>query len=165
MVLNKGRNHKFAYTKIQNIEIMASLNKVMLIGNLGKDPETRTLQSGMTVTNITIATNESYTDRNGNKVDQTEWHNVELWDNLSKIASQYLRKGSPVFVEGKIKTDSWEDNGVKKYSTKIRALGLQLLGSKGEGGVMTMEAEAPRVATKGTVDVSSNSGAVDDLPF
>jgi len=144
---------------------MASLNKVMIIGNLGKDPETRTLQSGMTVTNITVATNESYTDRNGNKVEQTEWHNIELWDNLSKIASQYLRKGSPVFVEGKIKTDSWEDNGVKKYSTKIRALSLQLLGSHGEGGATYMaEQEAPKVATKGTADVSAGS-ATDDLPF
>jgi single-strand DNA-binding protein len=145
---------------------MASLNKVMLIGNLGKDPETRTLQSGMTVTTITVATNESYTDRNGNKVDQTEWHNVELWDNLSKIASQYLRKGSPVFIEGKIKTDSWEDNGVKKYSTKIRALGLQLLGAKGEGGSSYVsESEAPRTTTKGTVDVAAASSATDDLPF
>ena len=146
---------------------MASLNKVMLIGNLGKDPETRTLQSGITVTTITVATNESYTDRNGNKVDQTEWHNVELWDNLSKIASQYLRKGSPVFIEGKIKTDSWEDNGVKKYSTKIRALGLQLLGSKGEGGSsFVADVEAPsRATSKGTADVASSNSATDDLPF
>lgn len=147
---------------------MASLNKVMLIGNLGKDPETRTLQSGTTVTNITVATNESYTDRNGNKVDQTEWHNVELWENLSKIASQYLRKGSPVFVEGKIKTDSWEDNGVKKYSTKIRALSLQLLGSKGEGGgsapVYEAETSSPKSSVKGTADVAAGGGT-DDLPF
>jgi single-strand DNA-binding protein len=145
---------------------MASLNKVMIIGNLGKDPETRTLQSGMTVTSITVATNESYTDRNGNKVDQTEWHNVELWDNLSKIASQYLRKGSPVYIEGKIKTDSWEDNGVKKYITKIRALSLQLLGGRGEGGsTYVSESEAPKVASKGTADVSSSNSATDDLPF
>lgn len=140
----------------------------MLIGNLGKDPETRTLQSGMTVTNITVATNESYTDRNGNKVEQTEWHNVELWDNLSKIASQYLRKGSPVYIEGKIKTESWEDNGVKKYITKVRALGLQLLGAKGEGGSSSyqqQEYEAPKVATKGTADVVASNSATDDLPF
>lgn len=145
---------------------MASLNKVMIIGNLGKDPETRTLSSGTTVTNITIATNESYTDRNGNRVEQTEWHNVELWENLSKIASQYLRKGSPVFVEGKIKTDSWEDNGVKKYSTKIRATSMQLLGGRGESPMMDSEgpSAAPKAMPKGTVDVAA-SGGVDDLPF
>lgn len=167
LLIFKVGNYKFAYT--YNFYIMASLNKVMLIGNLGKDPETRTLQSGMTVTSITLATNESYTDRNGNRVDQTEWHSVELWDNLSKIASQYLRKGSPVYIEGKLKTDSWEDNGVKKYSTKIRALGLQLLGTKGEGGggnsYQQQEYEAPKVAAKGTADVVASNGATDDLPF
>jgi single-strand DNA-binding protein len=148
---------------------MASLNKVMLIGNLGKDPETRTLPSGITVTNIAIATSESYNDKNGNRVEQTEWHNIELWDNLSKIASQYLRKGSPVFIEGKIKTDSWEDNGVKKYATKIRALGIQLLGARGEGsGPMTMENEAPARAEspkQASAIVANNGDATDDLPF
>lgn len=146
---------------------MASLNKVMLIGNLGKDPETRTLPSGINVTNITIATSESYTDRNGEKKEQTEWHNIELWDNLSKIASQYLRKGSPVYIEGKIKTDSWEDNGVKKYATKIRAVGIQLLGSKSDGsGNYTASSSESSVRNEVKESISTPlAGGNDDLPF
>ncbi|MFN8437155.1 MAG: single-stranded DNA-binding protein [Cytophagales bacterium] len=145
---------------------MASLNKVMLIGNLGRDPETRQLPSGVSVTTIAIATSESYTDKNGERKETTEWHNIELWDNLSKIASQYLRKGSPVYIEGKIKTDSWEDNGVKKYATKIRATGIQLLGSKGENSSSSYETSAaPAVSTSKVQEPNLAATESDDLPF
>lgn len=141
---------------------MASLNKVMLIGNLGKDPESRTLPSGAIVANFSIATTEKYTDQSGEKKEITEWHNIELWDAQAKIAMQYLKKGNPVYIEGKIKTDSWEDNGVKKYSTKIRGLSIQLLGSN-QSGDRSMESSP--LQEKQKADPISASAEVDDLPF
>lgn len=111
---------------------MASLNKVMIIGNLGKDPEVKEV-NGKLVANITIATNEGYKKADGTKVEHTEWHSVELWDNLAKLAQQYLKKGNPVYVEGKLFTQSWEKDNVKHYATKIRALSMQLLGAKVQG--------------------------------
>jgi len=112
---------------------MAGVNKVILVGNLGNDPEVRHLNSGAVVANFNLATSETYTNRNGEKVTQTEWHRVELWDNLARVAENYLKKGKSVYVEGKIKTDNWEDQeGVKRSTTKIRALSMQLLGGKGD---------------------------------
>ncbi len=141
---------------------MASLNKVMLIGNLGKDPESRTLSTGAIVATFPIATTERYTDQSGEKKENTEWHNIELWDAQAKIAMQYLKKGSPVYIEGKIKTDSWEDNGVKKYATKIRGLSLQLLGSNPNSGERT---ETTTYSEKQKSDPISTTTEVDDLPF
>ena len=87
---------------------MASLNKVMLIGRLGKDPEVKTFENGTKVAKVTLATSEKYKDKTGNLVENTEWHNLEIWGDLAKIAEQYLRKGKLIYVEGKIKTDSWK---------------------------------------------------------
>ena len=98
---------------------MAGVNKVILIGNLGKDPEVRYLENGKAVANVTLATTERYKDREGNQVENTEWHDLEMWDGLAKIAEQYLSKGKSIYVEGKIKTDSWQDEqGMKKYRTR-----------------------------------------------
>lgn len=108
-----------------------SVNKVTILGNLGKDVEIKSLPSGALVANMTIATNESYTKTDGTKVDAVEWHNVVLWGNLAKVAEQYLKKGSPVYIEGKLFTESWEQEGKKQYSTKIKCTSLQLLSSKG----------------------------------
>ena len=114
------------------------INKVMLIGNLGRDPETRYAQNGSAVTRFSIATSESWKDRtSGEQHERTEWHNVVCFARLAEIAGEYLRKGSKVYVEGSLRTSSWEANGEKKYRTEINARELQMLdsrGSMGDGG-------------------------------
>lgn len=113
---------------------MAGINKVILIGNLGKDPEVRYLEGGSVVANLTLATTESYKDKNGNKIDMTEWHDLEMWDGLAKIAEQYLNKGKTIYVEGRIKTDTWQDDqGNNRKRTKIRVQNMTMLGSPGQG--------------------------------
>lgn len=108
---------------------MASLNRVCLIGNLGKDPEIRSIPSGSKVASFSIATTESYTGKDGNKQDKTEWHNIVLWRGLADIAEKYLRKGSQVYIEGKLQTRSWDDkDGQKRYITEIVAENLVMLG-------------------------------------
>jgi single-strand DNA-binding protein len=114
---------------------MASLNKATLIGNLGKDPEVRAIPSGAKVANFSIATTESYTDKNGQKVDKTEWHNIVMWRGLAEVAEKYLRKGSQVYIEGRLQTRSWDDqNGQKRYTTEIVADNMIMLGRPGGGG-------------------------------
>ena len=110
---------------------MASLNKVLLIGRVGKDPEIRTFDNGNKLATFTLATSESYTDRNGQRQEQTEWHSVVLNGRLADIAAQFIHKGSNVYIEGKIRTRSWDDqNGQKHYQTEVVGLGLQLLDPK-----------------------------------
>jgi single-strand DNA-binding protein len=113
-----------------------SLNRVQLIGNLGKDPEIKYTPSGTPVAKITIATNERFKDKSGELQDRTEWHNVVLWQRLAEIAGEYLKKGGKVFIEGRLQTRSWDDKqtGQKKYATDIVASDLILLGGRGEGG-------------------------------
>ncbi len=114
------------------------INKVMLIGNLGRDPETRYAQNGSAVTRFSVATSESWKDRtSGEQQERTEWHNVVCFARLAEIAGEYLRKGSKVYIEGSLRTSSWEANGEKKYRTEINARELQMLdsrGSMGDGG-------------------------------
>jgi single-strand DNA-binding protein len=137
-----------------------SVNKVILVGNLGKDPEVRTLENGAKVANFTLATSESYKNREGQRVTQTEWHNIVLWRGLAEIAEKYLRKGNQVYIEGKIKTRSWDDkDGVKRYTTEILGDNLTMLGSRrdsDEDAPSPMENDAP----------DSDAGEEkDDLPF
>ena len=108
-----------------------SVNKVILVGNLGKDPEIRHLENGATVANFSIATSENYKDRKtGEKVSQTEWHNIVAWRGLAEIAEKYLKKGQKVYIEGKLKTRSWQDqNGNNRYSTEVITDNLTMLGS------------------------------------
>ncbi len=115
---------------------MASVNKVILVGNLGKDPETRYMSGGDAVCNITIATSESWKDKNtGEKREITEWHKVVFYRKLAEIAGQYLRKGSSVYVEGRIRTRKWQDkDGNDRYTTEIEATEMQMLGSRQSGG-------------------------------
>ena len=122
---------------------MASLNKVMLIGNLGKDPDVRAIPSGVKVANFPIATSESYTGKDGQRVEKTEWHNIVMWRGLAEVAEKYLKKGNPVFIEGKLQTRSWEDqNGQKKYMTEIVADNMVMLGGRrSEGGDFGGDAE------------------------
>lgn len=111
---------------------MAGVNRVIIIGHLGNDPEIRTMQTGEQVANITVATSESWTDKNsGEKKTQTEWHRIVLYRRLAEIAAQYLHKGSQVYVEGRLKTRKWQDsNGQDRYTTEIQGDNLQMLGSR-----------------------------------
>jgi len=115
---------------------MASVNKVILIGNLGRDPETRFMPDGGAVTNVSIATTETWKDKNGEKQEKTEWHRVAFFGKLAEIAGEYLKKGSQVYVEGRLQTRKWQDkDGQDKYSTEIVADRMQMLGSRqGMGG-------------------------------
>jgi single-strand DNA-binding protein len=113
---------------------MSSINKVILIGRLGKDPEVRFTQNGTAVARLSVATDESYKDKEGNKVQRTEWHNVILWNQLANLAGEYLAKGRQAYFEGKLQTREWEDQeGNRRVSTEIVARHLVLLGSKEEG--------------------------------
>jgi single-strand DNA-binding protein len=113
-----------------------SVNKVTLLGNLGKDPEVKFTPQGTPVAKLALATNERFKDKEGQWQDRTEWHNVVLWQRLAEIAGEYLKKGSKVYIEGKLQTRSWEDkqSGQKKYMTEVVANDLVLLGGRGEGG-------------------------------
>jgi len=114
---------------------MASINKVILVGNLGQDPEVKYMPSGGAVTNLSIATTDTWKDKNsGEKRENTEWHRVVFFNRLAEIAGEYLRKGSQVYIEGNLRTRSWEDNGVKKYTTEIVAREMQMLGGRNQGG-------------------------------
>jgi single-strand DNA-binding protein len=114
---------------------MASINKVTLIGNLGRDPEVRYTPTGAAICNIALATSRNWKDKNsGEKVEETEWHRVVFFDRLAEIAAEYLKKGRSVYVEGRLKTRKWQDkDGVEKYTTEIVADNMQLLGNRGEG--------------------------------
>jgi single-strand DNA-binding protein len=112
-----------------------TVNKVILVGNLGKDPEIRYLPSEEAVAGVTLATSNKYKNRNGEMVDETEWHNVTFFGRLAEIAGQYLKKGSSIYVEGRIKTEKYTDkNGIEKYATKIVANEMKMLGSRQGGG-------------------------------
>jgi single-strand DNA-binding protein len=154
---------------------MASVNKVILIGNLGADPETRYLPSGDAVTNIRIATSEKWKDKSGEQQEHTEWHRIAFFGKLAEIAGEYLKKGSPVYVEGRIRTRKWQDkeSGQDKYSTEIVADRMQLLGSRGGGAeAMPREPAAAGASTAGggaKPQQQKKGGAFDqmddDIPF
>ncbi|AFL83751.1 single stranded DNA-binding protein [Belliella baltica DSM 15883] len=151
---------------------MAGVNKVILVGNLGQDPEVKHLEGDKVVANVSLATTESYKDRSGNRVDNTEWHDLELWDGLAKIAESYLKKGSKVYVEGKIKTDSWQDEqGNNRKKVKIRVLNMTMLDSRTDspntGGGNSNYANNTSNSSQSMPSpaVSEGPGEDDDLPF
>ena len=121
----------------------SGLNKVILIGNLGADPETRHSAGGSQVTNIRVATSESWKDKAGEKQEKTEWHRITFFGRLAEIASEYLRKGSMVYVEGRIETSTYEKDGEKRYSTAIVAKEMQMLGGKSSGAPEGAQAASP----------------------
>ena len=155
---------------------MASINKVILIGNLGRDPEVRYMPSGDAVANITIATTETWKDKAGEKQEQTEWHRVAMFGKTAEIAGEYLKKGSQVYIEGKLQTRKWTDKeGQERYTTEIRADRMQMLGSR-SGGSERMappdeDAAAPRSAAapaKKAAGAGKGAGfddLEDDIPF
>ena len=147
---------------------MASVNKAIIVGALGRDPESRAMAGGSAVCTISVATSRKWTDKaSGEKRDETEWHRITFFDRLAEIACQYLKKGSPVYVEGRLKTRKYTDkDGVEKYTTEIVATELQLLGGSGGGPAMapaTAQANAQRApkpaAKTGFDDMDS------DIPF
>jgi single-strand DNA-binding protein len=145
-----------------------SLNKVMLIGNLGKDPELRYTTSGVAVATFSIATSESWKDQDGNLQERTEWHNIVVWRKLAEICGEWLKKGKRVYIEGRIQTRSYDDkNGVKKYVTEIVADDMIMLDGGGSAGKSTQAGGNQATETSiqpgtGTVGTSEKD---DDLPF
>lgn len=145
---------------------MAGVNKVILVGNLGKDPEVRHLENGASVANFSIATSETYKDKNGNRQEQTEWHNVVLWRGLAEIAEKYLKKGSQIYVEGKLRTRSWQDkDGNTRYTTEVVGDQMTMLGGRSSGGNGTSHSTSSNEPSKdkGSADISSDDA--NDLPF
>ena len=134
------------------------INKVILLGNVGAEPEVRALDGGKKVARIRVATTERYTDQQGNKQEQTEWHNVTLWGGLADVADKYLHKGSQVYIEGKIRTREYEHNGEKRYATEIMANDMKLLGRPKDANEAP-QAVAPAPQAPATPPYS------DNLPF
>jgi single-strand DNA-binding protein len=151
-----------------------SVNKVILLGNLGKDPEVRRLESGAAVASFPLATNESYKDRNGQQVTNTEWHNIVMWRGLAEVAERYLKKGSLIYVEGKIQTRSYQDqDGNTRYITEIVAREMSMVGGRGEGdaagerpqNAASNEPNQTTPSEKADDPISSANDVEDDLPF
>ena len=131
---------------------MAGVNKVILVGNLGKDPEVRYLDNGVAVANFSLATTENYKNKQGERVSQTEWHNIVLWRGLAVVAEKYLKKGSSIYIEGKIKNRKWEDkDGNTRYNTEILGDNMTMLGTK--------------PSTEETSLKTNTQETNDDLPF
>lgn len=151
---------------------MSGVNKVIIVGRLGKDPEVRHLESGASVANFSVATSETYKDRNtSEKREQTEWHNIVLWRGLADIAEKYLHKGDMVYIEGKLRTRSWEKDGVTRYTTEIVGDNMNMLSPKGsnEGNSgYQAQSESPVAASRTeqapTADIAMDDES-DDLPF
>lgn len=138
---------------------MASVNKVILIGNLGRDPETRYMPDGGAVTNASLATTEAWRDKNGDKQEKVEWHRVSFFGKLAEIAGEYLAKGSQVYIEGRLQTRKWQDkDGQDKYTTEIVADRMQMLGKKSEEDERPSEKPETKRQTK-------FDDMVDDIPF
>jgi single-strand DNA-binding protein len=147
---------------------MSGVNKVILVGRLGKDPEVRNLDNGAVVANFSIATSESYKDRTtGEKKEVTEWHNIVLWRGLAEIAQKYLRKGDMVFIEGKLRTRSWEKDGVTRYTTEIVGDNMTMLTPKTGGGGMNQEyaSSSPERSSSDSMRSAPVDNSTDDLPF
>ncbi|CAD5267586.1 MULTISPECIES: single-stranded DNA-binding protein [unclassified Imperialibacter] len=143
---------------------MSGVNKVILLGNLGKDPEIRHLENGRAVTNFTLATSEVYKNKEGNKVTNTEWHNVVLWTPLAEVAEKYLKKGNQVYIEGKITTRSYDDkDGNKRYITEVVGREMTLVGGRPDGGGVSSEPQSGGAAQP--APVAAEPTDLDDLPF
>jgi single-strand DNA-binding protein len=148
---------------------MASVNKVILVGSLGRDPEVRFMPNGDAVANFSIATSENWKDKAGNKQEKTEWHNIVMYRNLAEIAGEYLKKGAPVYIEGKLSTRKWEKDGITRYATEVIADSMQMLGGKrdnsaqGDSNTPAKQNNAPK-----TQAGNADSGFDDfdsDIPF
>ena len=149
---------------------MASVNKVILIGNLGKDPETRYMSNGEAVTNITLATTDSWKDKTGEKQEKTEWHRVTFYRKLAEIAGEYLKKGRQVYIEGRLETRKWTDkSGVDRYTTEIIANDMKMLGSRPESSSHGQGQEHSQRQESNTEHAQQSGSGFedmdDDIPF
>ncbi|MFD3002157.1 single-stranded DNA-binding protein [Pontibacter toksunensis] len=162
---------------------MASVNKVILIGNLGKDPEVRHLEGGVAVARFPMATSESFKDKSGQKQERTEWHNIVVWRGLAEVAEKYLKKGNSVYIEGRLRTNNYQDkDGIQRYSTEIVADNMTMLGGRSDndnsnsGGGSFKEASTSSASSSGgnySGGASASAGGAsafqndepDDLPF
>jgi len=145
---------------------MSGVNKVILIGRVGKDPEVRAFENNVKKATFPLATSEIRKDKEGNKIETTEWHHIVCWRHLAEIAEQYLIKGKMIYLEGKIRSRTWEENGIKKYFTEIDAVTFTMLGSKEEGKPTETQVQnlpAPPAAEK--VPETTEPDFADDLPF
>ncbi|MEQ8337497.1 MAG: single-stranded DNA-binding protein [Cyclobacteriaceae bacterium] len=148
---------------------MSGVNKVIIVGRLGKEPEVRHLENGASVANFPVATSEVYKDRNtGERKEQTEWHNVVLWRGLADVAEKYLKKGDMVYVEGKLRTRSWEKDGITRYTTEIVGDNMTMLGNSGGGGQASggsQQAQDRYQESESQPVNQPQEDATDDLPF
>lgn len=146
-----------------------SVNKAILVGRLGRDPETRFTSGGQAVCNFTMATDETFKDRNGERQKRTEWHRIVLWGKLAELAQQYLKKGSLVFIEGRIQTRQWDDReGQKRSTTEIVASGMRFLGGRGDGGAPGAPYAGAEPETHAGLPEEPPAGAEisdEDIPF
>lgn len=148
------------------------VNKVILIGRLGADPEVRYTSNGGAVANFRLATNETWVDKSGQKQERTEWHKVVVWGKLGELCGQYLTKGRQAYVEGRLQTKEWEKDGTKRYTTEVVAQNIQFLGSPGEKGALAAEASSgggdsstgPEFESPGP-EFETKSGSEDEVPF
>lgn len=141
-----------------------SVNKVILVGNVGRDPETRHLDKGVVVTRFSLATTENYTAKTGEKVSNTEWHNIVAWRGLAEIIEKYVKKGTQLYIEGRLRTNTYEKDGVKHYSTEIYADTMHMLGKReGQSDSNGSSAQNEKVQSVSEPDFSSSEE--DDLPF
>ena len=142
-----------------------SVNKAILVGYVGIDPEVRYLDSGTPVCNFRLATSEVYKNKTGEKVTTTEWHNIVLWRGLAELAEKFIKKGTQIYIEGRIRTRSWDDKeGNKRYTTEIVGDNLQLLGKRSDESAMPQEQEV-QDSSENKNDVSKEIEEADDLPF
>ncbi len=149
---------------------MSGVNKVILVGRLGKDPEVRHLESGAAVANFSMATSETYKDRTtGERKEQTEWHNVVLWRGLAEVAEKYLKKGDMIYVEGKLRTRSWEKDGVTRYTTEIVGDNMTMLSGRqsggDQGGYQPPAAQPEKTTVQEAPATPPAESETDDLPF
>ena len=149
-----------------------SLNKVILIGNLGADPEIKEMPDGTKMAKFSIATSEKYTNKSGEKITNTDWHNIVLWRGIAEIAEKYLNKGDSVCIEGKLKTRSWEDeNGNKRYATDVQGDSMTMLGSRRDTESSSMGYNPPpqnyinETKSDGPTTLGNQNNPIDDLPF
>jgi single-strand DNA-binding protein len=151
-----------------------SVNKAILIGHLGKDPEVRYMPNGEAVANVTLATSETWKDKSGEKQEKTEWHNIVFYKRLAEIAGEYLKKGSQIYVEGRITTEKWQDKeGKDRYTTKIVANEMKMLDRKSSGGSFEVVENKPAAASSGGAAPAKAAPAAkgsfdnfdDDIPF
>lgn len=171
------RNFDLCLILREVVRMARGVNKVILVGNLGRDPETRYTQNGSAVTQFSIATSDSWRDKStGEQQDRTEWHNIVCFARLAEIAGEYLQKGSKVYIEGSLRTSSWEQEGQKRYRTEVMARELQMLDSRGNAGGQGGDFSEPSYAAAGAASqraepmpqnnpTISDEDFEDDIPF